>query len=95
MRSAIVSLSSCEKTEAMYIIARPMGVPVSNCSLIETKAISSLLSSSIKPEKSLMFRLMRSNRYTTTALNFRSRAARSIRLNAGRSRFPPEKPSSS
>lgn len=30
MRSAMVSRSSCEKTDAMYIMARPMGVDVSN-----------------------------------------------------------------
>ena len=62
IRSAMVSRSSWEKTDAIYIMARPMGVPVSNCSRMDTKATSSRLSSSIRLEKSLMLRLIRSSR---------------------------------
>ena len=62
MRSAMVSRSSCENTEAMYIMARPIGVPVSNCSRMEMKATPRRLSSSMSAEKSLMLRLMRSSR---------------------------------
>ena len=60
MRSAMVSRSSWLNTEAMYIMARPIGLEVSKLSRIETKSMPRRLSSSISPEKSLMLRLIRS-----------------------------------
>lgn len=62
IRSAMVSRSSCANTEAIYIIALPIGVAVSNCSRIETKTISRRLRFSISDEKSLTLRLTRSRR---------------------------------
>ena len=62
MRSAMVSRSSCEKTEAMYIMARPMGVDVSNCSRMETNATFSCASRSMRAVKSPILRLIRSSR---------------------------------
>ena len=62
MRSAMVSRSSWLNTEAMYIMARPMGLEVSKLSRIETKSMPRRLSSSISPEKSLILRLIRSSR---------------------------------
>ena len=49
MRSAIVSRSNWEKTEATNIIDLPVGELVSNCSRMETKATFSLHSSPINP----------------------------------------------
>lgn len=46
----------------MYIMARPMGLEVSKLSRMDTKSMPSRPSSSIRLEKSLMLRLMRSRR---------------------------------
>ena len=62
IRSAMVSCSSWLNTDAMYIIARPMGLDVSKLSRMDTKSMPSRPSSSIRLEKSLMLRLMRSRR---------------------------------
>ena len=69
IRSAIVSRSNCENTDEIYIMARPIGEPVSNCSRMDTKSTSRRLNSSISAEKSLILRLIRSRRYTTMARN--------------------------
>ncbi len=58
----MVSRSNWEKTEEIYIIARPIGDEVSNCSLIEIKSIFMLLSCSISFAKSPILRLIRSRR---------------------------------
>ena len=62
MRSAMVSRSSWENTDAMYIMARPMGEDVSNCSRMEMKSMCRSPRSSISLAKSPMLRLTRSRR---------------------------------
>ena len=62
MRSAMVSRSSWEKTDAIYIMARPMGELVSNCSRMEMKSMCRSPKSSMSLAKSPMLRLMRSRR---------------------------------
>ena len=60
--TADASRSSWLNTDAMYIMARPMGLEVSKLSRMDTKSMPNRPSSSIRLEKSLMLRLMRSRR---------------------------------